>query len=36
MTSTDTSQLENQIDLLVHKLYNLKPEEIRIIENSIM
>jgi hypothetical protein len=31
----DTSQLENQIDQLVYKLYNLTPEEIKIIEDSV-
>jgi len=30
----DTSQLENEIDQLVYKLYNLTPEEIKIIENK--
>ena len=28
----DTSELENEIDNLVYKLYNLSNEEIRIIE----
>jgi len=32
----DTLQLENEIDQLVYKLYNLTPEEIKIIEDSIM
>jgi adenine-specific DNA-methyltransferase len=32
--SADTTQLENQIDQLVYKLYNLTPEEIKIIEAS--
>ena len=31
----DTSQLENEIDQLVYKLYNLTPEEIKIIEDSV-
>jgi adenine-specific DNA-methyltransferase len=31
----DTSQLENEIDKLVYKLYNLTPEEIKIIEESV-
>lgn len=31
----DTSQLENGIDQLVYKLYNLTPEEIKIIEDSV-
>lgn len=31
---TDTSSLENQIDQLVYKLYDLTDEEIAIIENS--
>ena len=31
----DTSHLENQIDQLVYKLYNLTPEEIKTIEDSI-
>jgi adenine-specific DNA-methyltransferase len=30
----DTSQLENDIDQLVYKLYDLTPEEIKIIEAS--
>jgi len=32
----DTLQLENEIDQLVYKLYNLTPEKIKIIEDSIM
>ena len=31
----DTSQLENEIDKLVYQLYNLTPEEIKIIEDSV-
>jgi len=30
----DTSDLENKIDKLVMNLYNLTPEEIKIIENQ--
>ncbi len=30
----DTKNLEAQIDQLVYKLYDLKPEEIKIVENS--
>lgn len=33
--STDTTDLENQIDQLVYQLYNLTDEEIEIIENSV-
>ncbi len=32
---TDTKTLENEIDQLVYKLYNLTPEEIQIVESSI-
>jgi len=31
--NTDTKDLENQIDQLVYKLYDLTDEEIKIIEN---
>ena len=31
---TDISSLENEIDQMVYKLYNLTPEEIAIVENS--
>lgn len=31
----DTTKLENEIDSLVYKLYNLKEDEIRLIENAI-
>jgi len=31
----NTSQLENEIDQLVYKLYSLTPEEIKIIESSV-
>ncbi len=31
----DTTELENQIDRLVYKLYDLTKEEIKIIENSV-
>jgi len=31
----DSSELENRIDQMVYKLYDLKPEEIAIIESSI-
>jgi hypothetical protein len=30
----DVSKLEHQIDLLVYQLYNLTPEEIKIIESE--
>ena len=33
-SSADTADLENQIDQLVYKLYDLTEEEIKIIENS--
>ena len=32
--SADTTDLENQIDQLVYKLYDLTEEEIKIIENA--
>jgi hypothetical protein len=32
--SVDTTALENQIDQLVYKLYELTEEEIKIIENA--
>ena len=31
---SDTTDLENKIDQLVYKLYNLSPEEIKIVEGS--
>ena len=30
----DTSDLENEIDELVYKLYNLTPEEIEVVKAS--
>ena len=33
--NNDTAELENQIDQLVYKLYDLTAEEIAIIENSV-
>ena len=33
--NADTSPLENEIDQLVYKLYNLTPEEIKIIEDRV-
>lgn len=33
--SADTTALENEIDQLVYRLYDLTPEEIEIIENSL-
>ncbi len=32
--NTDTSVLENEVDKIVYKLYELTPEEIEIVENS--
>jgi len=32
--NTNTEKIENQIDKLVYKLYNLTKEEIKIIENE--
>ncbi len=34
-SKSDSSDLENKIDAMVYKLYNLKPEEIQTIESSI-
>lgn len=34
-TKADTSALEREIDNLVHKLYDLTPDEISIIEENI-
>jgi len=33
--NTDTSHLESQIDQLVYQLYNLTPEEIKIVEGEV-
>lgn len=32
--NSDTNELESQLDQIVYRLYNLTPEEIKIIENS--
>jgi hypothetical protein len=33
--SADTSSLEAQIDRLIYRLYNLTPEEIKIVEKNV-
>jgi len=32
--NSDTKKLENQIDELIYKIYDLTPEEIKIVENA--